>query len=231
MLGWEDHTHPLPQGVGALVSPFLGPADKARLAGAVVHVVRLDQAEVAHLTIEEWLAQMLPETPRAILRTLVRVGTYTADSDTVSADVAVNQLKAALTGVTYLHGGWAQITAGLRAAAPGVRRISGSARSVDVGPEGPVVRTDLGPVTGRRVVLATGSPAAVAALLPTGAPTSWSSLGPPVMASCLDLGLRTPPPIPRLVRRRPTPLPGGPRSRRRARAGRDGPRARDARPP
>lgn len=195
VLGWDDHTHPLPQGLGALVSPFLGPTDKARLAAAVGRIARLDQADVAHLTIDEWLARMLPETPRAILRTLVRVGTYTADSDTVSADVAVNQLKAALAGVTYLHGGWAQITTGLRAAAPGVRSVTGSAQGVEAGPEGPVVRTALGPVTGRRVVLAAGSPAAVATLLPDGAPTSWSALGPPVMASCLDLGLRRPPEI------------------------------------
>ena len=122
MLGWEDHTHPLPQGLGALVSPFLGPADKARLAAAVARIARLDQAEVAHLTIDEWLTQMLPETPRADPRARSSgSGPTRVDSDTVSADVAVNQLKAAAAGVTYLHGGWAQLTAGLRAAAPGVR--------------------------------------------------------------------------------------------------------------
>ncbi len=194
VLAWDDHTAPLPQGIGALVSPFLGPVDKARLAATLARITRLDPADVAHLTIADWLRDLLPERPRQVLATLVRVGTYCADTDVVSADVAVHQLQAAAHGVTYLHGGWAQLTEGLRAAAPGVQRRTGSAVTVGHDGDGPFVR--LGPgATGdvlraRRVVLAPGSPAAVAALLPDGAPASWSTLGPAVTAACLDLGLR-----------------------------------------
>ena len=195
VLGWEDHTAPLPQGLGALTSPFLGAADKARLATAVARISRLDPAEVSHLTIAEWLDGLLPERPRAILRTLVRVGTYSVDHDVISADVAVNQVKAAAGGVTYLHGGWAQLTGALRAAAPGVHHVTGSARTVEAGAHGPVVLTDTGPLRARRVVLAAGSPTAVAALLPGGTPASWSTRGPAVTASCLDLALRRPPEI------------------------------------
>ena len=195
-LGREDRVDPLPQGIGAVTSPFLGPVDKARLLAAVARINRLDPASVAHLTIDEWLEQTLPERPREILRTLVRIGTYTVDSDLVSADVAVHQVQAAAPGVTYLHGGWRQLTDGLRAAAPGVTRLAGSAHGVAADPDGPFVVTDHGTVRGGRVVVAAGSPEAVAALLANGAPASWSVLGPAARASCLDLGLRRLPEIP-----------------------------------
>jgi phytoene dehydrogenase-like protein len=195
-LGWDDHTAPLPQGIGALVSPFLGAADKARLARAMARVVRTEPGSVAHLTTAEWLEGLLPEVPRAVLATLVRVGTYSADSDVVSADVAVHQLKAAARGVTYLHGGWAQLTGALRAAGTGVVVVHASATAVDRDAEGPFVRTDDGRVLrAGRVVVASGSPGAAAVLLPGGAPASWDRLGPAVTASCLDLGLRRPPEI------------------------------------
>ena len=197
-LGWDDHTAPLPQGIGALVSPFLGAADKARLARAMAKVARTEPAAVAHLTTAEWLEGLLPERPRQVLATLVRVGTYSADFDLVSADVAVHQLKAAARGVTYLHGGWAQLTDALRTAAgSGVEAVHASATAVDRDIEGPFVRTDDGRVRrAGRVVVASGSPAAAATLLPGGAPASWDRLGPAVTASCLDLGLRRPPEIP-----------------------------------
>ena len=197
VLAWDDRTASLPQGPGVLVSRFLGAADKARLARALARILRTDPADVAHLTTDEWLHALLPERPREVLATLVRVGSYSADTATLSADVAVTQLRAAARGVTYLHGGWAQLTDGLRAAAPGVLRRSGSASAVDHDDDGPFVR--LAPsgevLRARRVVLAPGSPAATAALLPDGAPPSWSVLGPPVTAACLDLGLRRVPEI------------------------------------
>ena len=233
VLAWEDRTAPLPQGLGALVSPFLGVADKARLATALARVTRLDPADVAHLTIDEWLRGLLPERPRQVLATLVRVGTYCADTDVVSADVAVHQLQAAAHGVTYLHGGWAQLTDGLRAAAPGVHRRPGSAAAVGHDGDGPFVRlggTDE-VLRARRVVLAPGSPAATAALLPDGAPRAWSALGPAVTAACLDLGLRRVPETRSWFGvDRPHYLvahaPGRP-----ARPRRNGPRARHAEPP
>jgi hypothetical protein len=45
----------------------------------------------------------------------------------------------------------------------------------------------------RAVVLAAGTPAACSSLLEH-PPTSWAEAGEPVTASCLDLGLRRPPP-------------------------------------
>ena len=195
-LGWQDRTARLPQGPGAVVSRFLGPVDKVRLVRAAARVLRTDPASVAHLTVDEWLAGLLPERPRAVLAALVRVGTYTADLDLLSADVAVTQLKVAAKRVTYLHGGWAQLTGGLRAAGVGVEVVPGSATSVEHDADGPVVRTAAGTVRGRRVVLAAGSPAAVGGLLPDGPPASWGRLGPAVTVSCLDLALHQPPTVP-----------------------------------
>ena len=197
VLAWDDHTAAVPQGPGILVSPFLGSADKARLARALTRIIRTDPVTVAHLTVAGWLDSLLPERPREVLATLVRVGTYCADTDVLSADVAVHQLRAAAHGVTYLHGGWAQLTDGLRAAAPGVHRLGGSAAAVGHDADGPYVRlgTTDQVLRARRVVLAPGSPGATAALLPDGPPPSWSALGPAVTAACLDLGLRRAPEI------------------------------------
>jgi phytoene dehydrogenase-like protein len=196
VLAWEDRTRPLPQPpAGILTTRLLGPADKARLLGVFVRVLRSDPAAVAHLTVDEWLERSLPERPRELLATLVRIGTYTVDTTTLSADVAVERIQAASRGVTYLHRGWSQLTEALREAAPAVHHVRATAHGVVPGRGTVVVDTDQGPVRGRTVVLACGSPAATAGLLPDGAPGSWGRLGPPVAASCLDLGLRQPPPV------------------------------------
>ena len=76
----------------------------------------------------------------------------------------------------------------------GARR-AGSAVVVGHDGTGPFVRlggTD-DVLRAQRVVVAAGSPTAMAALLPDGAPRAWSALGPAVTATCLDLGLRREP--------------------------------------
>ena len=206
-LAWDDHTCPFPQGLGALWSPVLGSTDKVRLVAFLVRLARLDPAEVAHLTIDEWLDASVADGPRPLVRALVRIATYTVDTHLVSADMAAAQLKAALRGVSYLDGGWEQLTKAVAAAGTDVVRLPGTARSVRAVPTGPtdpadsshpgdsvlVVETGDGSVRGLSVVVANGSPTAAASLLPRGAAPSWSDLGPPVMAGCLDLALRRPP--------------------------------------
>ncbi len=197
VLACGDQVHRLPRGIGGmLTSSVVTARDKVRIGHLLARVARLDPASVADLTVEGWLERSLPPSARPLVRTLVRVSSYCADTRSVSADVAVTQLRASSRGVRYLHGGWAQLTDGLRAAAgPTVEWHPGTATAVRPTGGGWDVTTDRGTVRAGAVVVAAGSPAAAAALLPGPAPASWSRLGPPVLASCLDLGLRRPPAV------------------------------------
>jgi phytoene dehydrogenase-like protein len=117
-------------------------------------------------------------------------------------------------GVEYLHGGWSTMVDGLaRAASLRGAEFSAGARVRLVAPDGGRVRVALaandGPTDGetqgavfavsdggtllaRRVVIAAGTPAACAALLPD-RPPAWDDLGPPARAACLDMGFASPP--------------------------------------
>src|SRR5947207_3256482 len=73
---------------------------------------------------------------RGMVEMLVRLTSYVADQDLVSADVAVTQLQGALSGgVDYVDDGWASIVEGLVGAARkrGVRIATG-ARATAVEP-------------------------------------------------------------------------------------------------
>ena len=50
---------------------------------------------------------------RAVLASIVRTATYTADHELLDAGAATAQLRAAAHGVLYLHGGWSSLVEGL----------------------------------------------------------------------------------------------------------------------
>jgi phytoene dehydrogenase-like protein len=190
-LGDTLHTLPLdPRTIAT--TRLLGVRSKAQLARAFVGLTRFDPASVAHLTIEEWMTDLgLRDDARSVFGAIVRLATYVAGQDQVSADVAVTQLQTATSGgVLYLHGGWAQLVEGLRHAAfaAGARRQVAAARSVAVEGSGVEVDTVAGRLVADRVVLATGSAASAAHLLGE-TPQAWQALGPAAEASCLDVGL------------------------------------------
>ena len=122
-----------------------------------------------------------------MLKALIRLGTYTDDVDRFSADAALSQLQiVARSGVLYLHGGWSVADSSALAASLDLRtgvEVNGC-RSGWRRYRGPHRRGNRGR---RRVVVATGGPAALARLLP--ADPDWGELGPPVTAACLDLGV------------------------------------------
>jgi hypothetical protein len=126
-----------------------------------------------------------------VLRALVRIGTYSATLDELSAGAALQQLQRSIAaGVLYLDGGWAQLIDGLRRQVE-VRTNVGVDAITDAGTGGVQVRTSTGDVlTARSVVLAAGPPAACAPLLGADAASLWPDLGAPVTASCLDVGVR-----------------------------------------
>jgi phytoene dehydrogenase-like protein len=192
-LGARDGAlHRLPTGPGSLLrTSLLGARSKARLAGVLGRLPRMAPAELEGTTTREWLDgfELRPDAD-AVVRALLRLGTYCADVDELGADAALSQLQlAASGGVLYLHGGWAQLTTALT---DGIDvRTSAPARSITPAAGRLEVAVGEDRVVARQVIVAVGAPGATRALLPD--PPDWGDLGAPVTAACLDLGVRRPP--------------------------------------
>lgn len=148
------------------------------------------------VTAQEWIESRVQDPAgRHLAAALLRVSSYSADMSAGSADGAARQLRAALKGVTYLHGGWAQLVDALSATAAGVGAevITGS-KATSVEPDGD--RWVVSCADGRRiaagaVVLAAGGPGAADRLVGGASPslTEAAAAAAPVHAACLDLGL------------------------------------------
>lgn len=183
--------HRMPVGPTSLLrTTALSPRSKATLAKLLARMPRLDPADHAGISVDDWIADHdLRHDAVKVLRALVRIGTYGDRLDELSAGAAIQQLQRSLAkGVLYLHGGWAQLIDGLRAQVE-VRTGVPVAAIADATASGVEVRLIDGQViVARQVVLAAGAPAACAALLPDAA--DWGDVGDPVTASCLDLGVR-----------------------------------------
>jgi phytoene dehydrogenase-like protein len=176
------------------------PGGVVAMAPLLRQIYRRAPEELAGLSTTEWLRQTLrSEKARAAAAALVRVTTFVADQEQLSAEVAVRQLKLGIApGVRYLEGGWQALVdrfvakaegagATLRARA-GVRIVHQEAGGWTVGLDGETLHADL-------LIVAVGDPETVAKLLGEKAP---AAPGPAAELSVLDLGLRS---LPRRTRR------------------------------
>lgn len=183
-----DRRHALPAGPSSLLrTGALGARSKAQLIRVLGRLPRVRSHELAHTSVTEWLAGLrLRPDATSVVRALIRLATYTDDTDRFSADAAVSQLQMAnRAGVLYLHGGWSPLLASLSTSLD--VRTGEEARAIESDSRGVQVHTASGTLSARRVVVATGGPAAVRRLLPVD--PEWGKLGPTVTAACLDLGV------------------------------------------
>jgi phytoene dehydrogenase-like protein len=189
-----DRLELLPVDAGAIArTRLLGARSKARLAALMAGIARRDPAEVAHLSIDDFLDDLdVRADARQVLAAVIRLGSYVSDHARVSADVAVTQLQLGMQGVRYLHGGWRQLTGALGAEATrhGARQLPHPATSIEIDGDHVEVSSPHGALRASQVVLAPGSPGAAATLLGR-TPPDWATLGPAAEASCLDVGLAT----------------------------------------
>ncbi len=167
------------------------PGGTAALTRWLAGLARARPEGLSDVPAGEWLRRELP-TPaaRASAAALVRVATFVADHEALSADVAAGQLRLALfPGVRYLKGGWGVLVDLLAARAEragatlrrraGVRALRRAGHGWSVELDGEALQADL-------LVVAAGGPDAFAKLLGDAAPPVP---GPPAEVSVLDLGL------------------------------------------
>lgn len=186
----DGELHLLPSGPSTLLkTTAMTPRGKAGFAKLLGLLGRLKPSDFAGTTVDEWLADqgLRPDAER-VVRALIRTSTYNADFANLSADAAVSQLQSsAAHGVLYLDDGWQPLLDGLA----GKVEVRSGLRVESVADDGTGVVVEAADGTrlfGRSAVVAPGGVAATRSLLPD-AP-DWGDLGEPVVAACLDVGVR-----------------------------------------
>lgn len=149
-------------------------------------------------SLAAWMDDHVPDRARPVAELLVRTATYSADHDHLDAAAGLAQLRRAARGVLYLHGGWAALVAGLRAAAVGAGASIRHERvlAVEVADGSVTVVGGSGrAVVARAVVLAAGGPGHADGLLAGRSPrvAGWAEAARPVRATTLDVALRRAP--------------------------------------
>lgn len=171
-------------------------ADKMTFGRLMMQLPGIDVEAAASLSTEAWVEQQTSSPVlRDVLLTLLRVGSYTAALDRLSADVALRQMQLILDGnVLYLDGGWQTLVDGLRRLVEaGGGHVESGIRVASIREEAEGILLDL--ADGRQleataVVLAV-SPQAAARLLPDNAFLGTAAASAvPVRVATLDLALR-----------------------------------------
>jgi phytoene dehydrogenase-like protein len=180
--------------------PKRSPGGLLGLARLLRPILRGDPKQLANLSTTEWIEGILrSEDARATAAAAVRVTTFVADQDALSAEVAATQLRIGLSpGVRYLEGGWQSLVDALVAKANDAGaslRTRAAARLIHGEVGGWTVALDEETLHADVLVAAAGGPDAAAKLLGDKAPPAP---GPAAEVSVLDLGLRR---LPRRSRR------------------------------
>lgn len=187
----------LPSGfVSLLTTSLLSLAGKIELGKVLASVSSIDAAALMNESTSSWLARSFKdERARDVVAATLKLATYAADLERLSAGVAVSQLQLALAnGVLYLDGGWETIVEGLRGAAEkaGARvRVGSKAGRVEIsGGRVTGVRLDSGEFVVADAVILAGSPRVAAALCPSvTALDAMARAAVPIEATCVDLAL------------------------------------------
>ena len=172
--------------------PRRAPGATAALTRWLASVMRGPVADLHAISVNEWLERsMTSAAARDSAAALVRVTTYVADHEQLSADVAAHQVRTGLrSGVRYVKGGWQWLVDALAGEARrrGAHlRTRASARALDGdGAGGWSVALEDEALHADAVIVATGSPARTARLLGERTP---AAPGPAAEVSSLDLGL------------------------------------------
>jgi len=190
--------HALPGGfLSLLTTGLFGLPAKMETAKLLGGLARLDPELLQTTTVNAWLARDVRHAEvRTLLGGLVRLTSYAADHERMSAGSALAQVQGALGGgVRYLDGGWQTLVDGLAATATraGATLLTG-ARAAAVVTDGDrrLVRLADGTAIDADAVVIAAGPDTAAELLDGAAGDSarqWAASSQPVRAACLDVGL------------------------------------------
>ncbi len=187
----DGRATPLPfSAMGVAKTKALSARGKLEFGALLTNVGKLDPAEYSHVTVDDWLAGYRPDV-RAVVTALVRLSTYSAATDIMSADAAIAQLGGNTEGVLYLHGGWAALCAQIAQAAEsaGATLVANSTvDSIRRAEGGYTVTTAAAEYQGTTVVVAAGGPAFTSRLLGIDE-SAFGMVGPAPEAAVLDLAL------------------------------------------
>ena len=197
----NGNTTPLPIGFRSLVRTHaLRATSKPQFARLMTSVPKLDPDAYSDVTVDQWLDPLRPDVQQ-IVKALVRLSTYAADTNIMSADAAIAQLGGSQNGVLYLHGGWARLCDQIAKAATttgasdretavhdATIMVGQRVRSIAAGPGGYRVTTKTQQHSAATVIVAAGGPALTASLLGVD-PGHFGQAGPAPQAAVLDLAL------------------------------------------
>ncbi|RKH71963.1 FAD-dependent oxidoreductase [Corallococcus interemptor] len=197
LLGGRLHT--LPRGaVTLMTTDVLSLAGKLEVAKLLAGLARIDTQPLGALSMREWLETRLTrKDSRALVAALIRVSTYCADLEALSAGAALKQLQCATAAnVLYVDGGWSTLVDAVAQRG----REAGARLELSARVEGVVLQAGGQRVEGVRLadgtvhradaVVLAGSPADVAALVPEDAVLAREAReAVPVHAATLELGL------------------------------------------
>ncbi|HKY03754.1 MAG TPA: FAD-dependent oxidoreductase, partial [Blastocatellia bacterium] len=182
-----------------VTTSLFGLAEKIETARFLNSIAKIDPAEVASVSLRDWLNQHIAhETVRELLLAVFRVTTYANAPDLMSAGAALAQLQISLAkGVLYLDGGWQGLVDALAEAARAsgvIIETSARVEAVERDRAGRVesVRLADGRWVRAAAVLIAASPQVASSLVKGSETTSlkrWAEQGVAVKAACLDLAL------------------------------------------
>lgn len=195
-----------------LATRLLSPRAKLGFAAILWRLRRLDMKALQARTLASWLDENVTDAGlRAFLVALIRLATYSARAEDLSAGAALAQLRVALKRVIYVDEGWQKIVDSLHssAVAAGVNFVTtsrivgvhhdGAVRSIELGglevepksgtlqvalPDARPDEVDGARLPAETVVLAV-DPVAASELVPE----LGSGIYSPVTAACLDVAL------------------------------------------
>ncbi|GMU01303.1 FAD-dependent oxidoreductase [Corallococcus caeni] len=191
--------HTLPRGpVTLMTTDVLSLAGKLEVAKLLAGLARIDTGPLGPMPMRQWLETRLTrKDSQAFIAALVRVASYCADLEALSAEAALKQLQCATAAnVLYVDGGWSTLVDAVEhlGREAGVRlELSTRVEAVvlqdgDTRVEG--VRLADGTVHRADAVVLAGSPADVAALVPGDAVLAREAReAVPIQAATLELGL------------------------------------------
>ncbi|MDR6226714.1 phytoene desaturase family protein [Desmospora profundinema] len=196
---WKNRLYPIPSGpLSFLTSPLLSAYGKMDFVRFLIRLNRTDPQTLALMSLQEWAEKEIRDPmARHLFYAICRIVTYSNDRSRLPADVVYKQLTQSLKGgVFYVDGGWQTIVRGLRnqAVQLGVSiRNRHSVTSIEPMEEKLRIRLTDGGTMEAPTVLTTVGPEQTYRMVKEADRTAlglWKQKARPLMAACLDLGLK-----------------------------------------